>query len=259
MVAERFSIADVRNDREPSSYVQQIVSYAKDASFDSTYHQLTWAWRNLDPELKRDIDAPTETTTLAQFLEKVEAKKKIWQNVYRSRNSQSSQRDRDDRGRAGGRTGQYSNNLPANQNAGNRFARGFLNRQFQGQSNYNPNYANPYQYYPSYSQQAYRSQYPQPGNPPSNTQRLTGPAPQRLLGGSAQPAPGQQGNQSGNQQGYQQGGYGSKPAADNRPLNQPGGRYPFQPRNNWQSNGPARAYQEDAYAADSPDNDENAV
>ena len=259
LIAEKFFIADVRNDRESFSYVQQIVNYAKDASFDTIYHQLIWAWRNLDPKLKRDIDAPIETTTLTQFLEKVEVKKKIWQDVYRSRSNQSSQRDRDDRGRVGDRTDQYSNNLLVNQNAGNRFVRKFLNRQFQRQNNYNPNYANSYQYYPSYNQQAYRSQYSQPENPPSNTQGLTAPASQRLLDESAQPTPEQQDNQSDNQQDYQQDEYDSKSAADNRSLNQPDGRYPLQSRNNWQSNRPARAYQEDAYVADSPDNDENAV
>ena len=104
LIAERFFIVDVCNDREPFSYVQQIVNYVKNVSFDFIYHQLIWAWRNLDSKLKRNIDAFTETTTLTQFFEKIEAKKKIWQNVYRNRNNQFNQRNRDDRDRVDDKT-----------------------------------------------------------------------------------------------------------------------------------------------------------
>lgn len=210
LVAERYSVADVRSDREPASYIQQVVSHAKDASFDSTFHQLTWAWRNLDPELKRDIAAPDEKTTLAQFLEQVEAKKEVWQEIYRIRTTQSNHKDRDDRGRAGGRTGQYSNNSPlAYQNTGGRFARGFQSRPFQaqGQGSYYPNYANQNQYYPSYNQQGYRNQNPhanQPSNQPLSQPRLTAPPPPRLIAAPPPPV-------ANNQQSNQPGGYGSKP------------------------------------------------
>ena len=111
LIAERFFIVDVRNDRESFSYVQQIVSYVKNVNFDFIYHQLIWTWRNLDSKFKRDIDAFIETTTLTQFLEKIKIKKKIWQNMYRSRNSQFNQRNRDDRDRVGDKTDQYSNNF----------------------------------------------------------------------------------------------------------------------------------------------------
>ena len=151
LIAKRFFIVDVRNDRESFNYVQQIVNYVKDVNFDIIYHQLIWTWRNLDSKLKRNIDAFTETITLTQFFEKIEIKKKIWQNVYRNRNNQFNQRNRDDRDRVDDKIDQYNNNLLVNQNVENRFVKEFFNRQFQKQNNYNSNYVNSYQYYSSYN------------------------------------------------------------------------------------------------------------
>ena len=259
LIAERFFIVDVRNDRESFNYVQQIVSYVKNVNFDIIYHQLIWTWRNFDSKFKRDIDASIETTTLTQFFEKIEVKKKIWQNVYRNRNNQFNQRDRDDRDRVDDKIDQYSNNLFVNQNVENRFVKKFLNRQFQRQNNYNSNYVNSHQYYSSYNQQTYRNQYSQSENSLSNTQKLTTSTSQRLFDESAQSISKQQDNQSNNQQDYQQNEYDSKSTIDNQSLNQFDERYLLQFRNNWQSNRSTRAYQEDVYVVDSSDNDENVV
>ena len=64
-----------------------MISYAKNVNFDNIYHQIMWAWRNLDAELKRDIFTSTEHITLTQFLRMMKNKKKIWQKIYRSRSS----------------------------------------------------------------------------------------------------------------------------------------------------------------------------
>ena len=82
VIAERYTIADVRSGRDPSEYVQQIVSNAKDANFHDTQQQLTWAWRNLDPGLKRDIPMPAADTSVNDFLVAVELKKEVWQEFY---------------------------------------------------------------------------------------------------------------------------------------------------------------------------------
>ena len=259
LITKRFFIVDVRNDRESFSYVQQIVNYVKDVNFDIIYHQLIWAWRNLDSKLKRDIDAFIETTTLTQFFEKIEIKKKIWQNVYRNRNNQFNQRDRDDRDRVDDKIDQYNNNLLVNQNVENRFVKKFLNRQFQKQNNYNSNYVNLYQYYSSYNQQTYRNQYLQSENSFSNTQEFTTSTSQRFFDESTQSISEQQDNQSNNQQNYQQNEYDSKSTIDNRSLNQSDERYFLQSRNNWQNNRSTRAYQENVYVVDLSDNDENVV
>ena len=94
LVAERYTIADVRSEREPSGYVQQIVSHARDANFQNTQQQLTWAWKNLDAGLKRDIPTPNAITTLTEFLTSVKNRKEVWQKFYDSTRGGG----RDDRG-----------------------------------------------------------------------------------------------------------------------------------------------------------------
>ena len=85
LINKRFTLADIRARHEPSIYIQSMVINAKDAKFDTAFQQLTWAWRNLDPVLKRDIKQPNEDTTLTAFLEEVELKKEVWQEVYQPR------------------------------------------------------------------------------------------------------------------------------------------------------------------------------
>ena len=74
LINERFTVADKISGREPSSYIQSIIVMLRMPT--STHLQrLTWAWRNLDPALKQDINQPTEETSLSNFLEEIEGKK----------------------------------------------------------------------------------------------------------------------------------------------------------------------------------------
>ena len=84
LMIERYFILNVRNNRESVNYVQQMINYAKNVNFDNTFHQIIWAWRNLNFELKRDILIFIEHTTLFQFLQLIEDKKEVWQEMYRS-------------------------------------------------------------------------------------------------------------------------------------------------------------------------------
>lgn len=93
LINKRCTLADVRAGRELSIYIQSIVTNAKDAKFDTAFQQLTWAWRNLDPVLKRDIKQPNEDTTLTAFLEEVESKKEVWQEVYQPRGQTFTRQD----------------------------------------------------------------------------------------------------------------------------------------------------------------------
>ena len=85
LIIERYFISNVRNNRKSINYVQQMINYAKNVNFDSTFHQIIWIWRNLDFELKRNIFAFIKHTTLFQFLQLIKNKKKIWQKMYRNR------------------------------------------------------------------------------------------------------------------------------------------------------------------------------
>lgn len=64
LIRERYILTDLQNQRESFAYIQSMISYAKNASFDSQFHQLIWAWRNVDAELKRDISTSTKNISL---------------------------------------------------------------------------------------------------------------------------------------------------------------------------------------------------
>ena len=154
MITKRYFVVDVRNNRKSINYVQQIVNHVKNVNFDNIFHQFIWVWRNLNSKLKRDIDTLDEIITLTQFLKKIETKKKIWQNVYRNRNNQFNQRDRNDRDRVDDKIDQYNNNfsLINQNNVENCFSREFQNQTFQKQNNYYSNYVNQNnQYYSSFN------------------------------------------------------------------------------------------------------------
>ena len=93
LVFERYILVDVRNDRKSFNYVQQIVSHVMNANFQNTHQQLTWTWKNLDFNLKRDISTSNDITSLTNFLHLIENRKKVWQKLY------TRDKNRDDRNR----------------------------------------------------------------------------------------------------------------------------------------------------------------
>ena len=93
LVFERYILIDVRSDRESFNYVQQIVSHVMNVNFQNTHQQLTWTWKNLDFNLKRDISTSNDITSLTNFLHLIENKKKVWQKLY-TRDENWDDRDR---------------------------------------------------------------------------------------------------------------------------------------------------------------------
>ena len=138
---EHFGTLDIKAGREPASYVQQMVSHAKDAEFNSTQQQLRWAWLNMDAALRNHIDEPDEGTTLSSFIQKIEKKKEIWEDLYgRQPNRQISSRPNSNRpsgqnGRYQSRQGQgYGQSFGARQYPSNQFS----SNQRQNFGQYNP-------------------------------------------------------------------------------------------------------------------------
>lgn len=89
LTSEKFTLSDVRNHGQPSQYVQAIIRHAKGANMDGVYNQLTFAYNGLDPELRQDIQPPTESTTILTFTQMLEAKKEVWQEIYRRQHASS--------------------------------------------------------------------------------------------------------------------------------------------------------------------------
>ena len=56
-IVERYTIIDVRNERDSSKYVQQIINNVKNVNFFDAQQQLIWVWKNLNFDFKRDISS----------------------------------------------------------------------------------------------------------------------------------------------------------------------------------------------------------
>ena len=78
--AERYTFADARSGRRPRAYVQNILRYAKAADM-TTFNQLTTAWNNLAFEFRRDIPEPTASTSVSSFMNQLDSKAGIWEEV----------------------------------------------------------------------------------------------------------------------------------------------------------------------------------
>ena len=78
--AERYTFADARSGRRPRAYVQNILRYAKAADM-TTFNQLTTAWNNLAFEFRRDIPEPTASTSISTFMNQLDSKAGIWEEV----------------------------------------------------------------------------------------------------------------------------------------------------------------------------------
>lgn len=74
LLTQRYTLADVRNERSPASYVQAVVRYGRNAGL-ATSNQLSIAWNKLDAELQRDVPRPTIHTTVAAFITQLEDRK----------------------------------------------------------------------------------------------------------------------------------------------------------------------------------------
>ena len=61
-IVERYTIIDVRNERDSSKYVQQIINNVKNVNFFDAQQQLIWIWKNLNFDFKRDISSSSKKT-----------------------------------------------------------------------------------------------------------------------------------------------------------------------------------------------------
>jgi len=72
---------DVRTGRTPREYAQGMLRLLKSTGYTATLDQLLRIRQNIDPSLRRDIDEPTETTTLAKFMESLDARYQDWKDL----------------------------------------------------------------------------------------------------------------------------------------------------------------------------------
>ena len=73
-----YDMQDLRNDVRPRAFIMDMLRLARAGHLASTYSQLSIIWNRIDVSLRRDIPEPTETTSLSQFLDQIDAKTGIW-------------------------------------------------------------------------------------------------------------------------------------------------------------------------------------
>ena len=72
LIEDQYTVEDVRNQRQISSFVQSVVRHSNDAGLSTVLQQLNWAWNHLHPGLQRDIDRPNASTTIVRFIQQLE-------------------------------------------------------------------------------------------------------------------------------------------------------------------------------------------
>jgi hypothetical protein len=82
LIIERYTLNDVRKNRNISNFVFQIMRHAKAANIANLHDQLTWAYNVIASELIKDIDLFDENISIMTFLKNLKTKKDIWHRIY---------------------------------------------------------------------------------------------------------------------------------------------------------------------------------
>ena len=78
LLKERYTLRDASSRREPREYAQKILRTSKDAGLTNVKNQLDMIYNGLDPELRRDVRRPRDSTKLNDFLEELDDFKHDW-------------------------------------------------------------------------------------------------------------------------------------------------------------------------------------
>lgn len=80
---EHYTRNDAANRREPAGYIQAIIRHGNAAAL-PTRSTLALAYQNVDPELRCDLNDPTDAS-VSSFIKDMESKKPIWFDLYARR------------------------------------------------------------------------------------------------------------------------------------------------------------------------------
>lgn len=83
--AEKYTVADARNNKNVRSYVTTVMRHARAVELDKPIQQLSQAYNNLDPQLRPFVNRPNHATTVREFMDELEAKQDAWRDMYAAR------------------------------------------------------------------------------------------------------------------------------------------------------------------------------
>lgn len=85
LTSETFTAKDAREDREATGFLQNVILYSQSVGISDLQGQLTWAWNQLDLELRSMVIMPTAHTSIQDFTEELDAKKELWKTMMSTR------------------------------------------------------------------------------------------------------------------------------------------------------------------------------
>jgi hypothetical protein len=78
LISSRFTFSDIRSGKTIRTHVQEMLRFARSSGFENEFNTLLLIHNSLDTPLRGHINEPTETTTLSQFLNAIDAKWSLW-------------------------------------------------------------------------------------------------------------------------------------------------------------------------------------
>ncbi|KAL4807325.1 hypothetical protein BDV18DRAFT_159545 [Aspergillus unguis] len=77
----RYTYADVRSGKTAQAFAEDVIRYCRAAEINNQFNQMSTIWNCLDPNLQQHVPEPEADTVLGTFLETLERKQHLWQNL----------------------------------------------------------------------------------------------------------------------------------------------------------------------------------
>ena len=82
LTENKYTIDDVRRQRQISNYIQSVVRHCKDAELVIVLQQLNWIWNHLNSSLQRDVNRLMIFTTVLEFIQQLKKRQSAWKRYY---------------------------------------------------------------------------------------------------------------------------------------------------------------------------------
>ncbi|KAL4982568.1 hypothetical protein BDW68DRAFT_182429 [Aspergillus falconensis] len=76
-----YGYKDVQEGKTPQSFAEEVICLCQATEITSSYNQMSQIWTHLEAPLQRDVPLPKPTTSLAEFLQDLEERQFVWQNI----------------------------------------------------------------------------------------------------------------------------------------------------------------------------------
>ena len=82
LIKKKYTVKNVRRQRQITTYVQNVIRRCKNAEIDIVFQQLNWVWNHLNSDLQRDIIRSIIFTTIFSFIKQMKNIQNVWKRYY---------------------------------------------------------------------------------------------------------------------------------------------------------------------------------